>query len=237
MATESEFIADLKLRSQAFGGIDDGNIESFVSSALAQLGQYQPRILTSQRNEVNETGIYDVPDGYVDILRVYDPDDNLNINFVVIIDAEDDAEKLHLRRKQRPSWNELNFQEYYDTPESLSYIRLNSDGYGSFNIEYSVPLTVVGLNVRWIDNAKLYAEYMAYDYKASNIENFVDITDQDPSSGSTTISYSQQEKSFTSKADMKLKQFKERMERPYGTRSMVEPEETSPYVSTRSYRG
>ena len=227
-----ELLTRLRNRSKAFKGTASDSADEFIDSALDEYSLYNPKIIHSLNNPANETGIYDPPENFIDILGVKDSERNIEIDFQVIED-EDGEVKLHLGQRQSPSWQHLDEQEYYQSPTLLSYSIFGSS-YELYNVRYTIPPTIEILNKEGIRDVSLYAEYLAYQDKSSDVQKFIDITDSDPSGESTTVSYSGQAKLYGELAQQKLDQFNKNVEKPVGMRD-TNSSEYRPRYSIRTY--
>ena len=217
--TESELITSLKNRSEAFKGTSGDSISEIIESALSEYSLYNPRVIHSLENEVNDNGIYDTPDNFIAIRQVIDSVTENPIDFEVKENPEGNI-RLYLGRRQVPSTQHLEEQDYYESPSNLSYLFIGS-GYQYFDIVYTVPVTVPSLSVEGVRDVKLYAEYLGLQSKASDISKLIDITESDPAGESTTIRYSGQAKLYHDLADKKLNEFNMNVEKPVGVRSGV----------------
>ena len=222
--TRTELIT-LYRRLPAFKGLVSDDVEMYIDFALNAVEVYAPkRVKLKNIPSTEDAARYDVPEDVITILGAFVTDTNIRIEMREETDPATGARTYLLLQIQVPSWIGLvrdegraGGNESYPTPFSSGY-RYGSfagSGYGTHDLDYTIPLTVEDLGPRQFLAVRLYAEGEAYQYQATKSQHLSDITDREASGASTTLRRSQSGNAFQKLSERRLMEFKREIIRPY----------------------
>ena len=208
----------LKNRSVVINSLADAIIEEFIDQALEVYSERWPEVRWQIDNiVVDGQELYTYPTSAMKITKLRESDTLAEILFQT--EDQDGTNKIRPGNYMRRSYHDLLQKEYYIDPLSVGTAELTGAGYTSFDVEYVMLQTMTTIKDRGLAALALYVEYLAYNYKASDAENYaVSITDADSSGASTTISQGNIGKFYSDQAQGKLNAFNSSVRQPYGTR-------------------
>ncbi|MDE0638145.1 MAG: hypothetical protein OXI43_20080 [Candidatus Poribacteria bacterium] len=236
MATRSEILSQYAKLS-AFRGLTTEDRGTYLDLALEAVETYAPKKVKLKKIPSQDDSRYDVPSNAKLLLGAFVVDTNIRIemreeNELRKVndngDYDEDADPVEMRvyqllQVQVPSYidlvrhEDLSGHQSYPTPYASGYRygTFAGAGYGSHDLEYTVPIEVEDLSTRQLLALRLYAESEAYQYQATKSENLSDITDRDATGESTTLRRSQSGMAFQKLAERKEKEFRREIVRPY----------------------
>ena len=225
MPTRTEFMTRLK-RLSATKGLDPDTLDAFIDDALMALGEHQPQRVLLKKVPVDREaeGFYDVPADAVSVSNLYIHGTDIEIGFEIETDAQTGERKIRVGTIERPQWlfvgGHYGAADYSVNENTFanSARRGVYENYDHFDINYLRSPTFERLAREDIYTLQLYVEYLAYEHRAGEVENLVDIRDGDPSGDMTEIKQSGIGKQFMSLSKGKMDAFMKRAVKPYGIR-------------------
>lgn len=192
--TQSQFITELKLRSDIVSEMTDADIASFISIALRAYSDKDPYEKVSADNAVvSGQDEYDLPANTLKITDVLDSATNEPVRFSVV--DEGSGQKIKLGDKLKRSYADLLQGSFYADPvhqlSSISY------SYTTFDIYYVALQTLASIKETALEVLTFYIEYLSYLKKASVLAaqmsidggEPVSITESDSTGSSTSVNF------------------------------------------------
>lgn len=217
--TKVQFRVRLKLRNP-IKKLADADAENLIDLALEAYSQHFPQFVTQKNITYVDANSYSFPSDGLKLSKVVDADSNNEKTFQVEISTSSvKTYTIGNFASSSPEGDGLTEIDYYVNPTASEYLALSSTGAdGKFNLIYSRLQTVPTISDLSLDTLRSYIEYLYYEDKASDIENYVDIVDREVSGASTTTKASGIQKMFVQMAESKLSEFMKAVQIPYGNR-------------------
>ena len=212
---KNEFITQLRFRSQAARTLPHETLDIFVDMALRAYSEKLPLVKIAKDNETVDSGLYDFPDDAIRILQIVDSASRKPIEFAI---EQNGAKQIRLGSIAGRSYEELLEQPFYGSPLSSS-VSDTVTSFETFDIEYAALHTLSTISEFGVEALTVYIEYLMFQEKASNPEDFVEVVDTDPSGASTTLRNASAGKGYMDMSKAKLEQFNHFMGIAYGVRS------------------
>lgn len=211
--TNLEFKVNLKNRSKTLAGIDSAALDAMIDDALMEYSRIRPRKLIVRNIPVETDGLYSFPTGAIDLLEICA--NGHTVGFEV---ADDGTNKEYrLTGYVFTDFSALTEIPFYES-QNVTQGSTARPAILEFNLTYLVVHTLATISDFDIEAIIAFIEYLAWNLKASQPEEFIELTDTDSTGASSTARADKVQASFEKQAEKKLTDFNRRMGTAYGTR-------------------
>jgi hypothetical protein len=240
--TKTEFISELKTRSNLVSTFSDSDVGDFVDISLRKYSERLPKLKWDIENDVVAgQELYNYPTGALRIISVRNSDGRDEIEWA--IEDQGSGNQIRVGNVVSKSYDDLLEKDFYQNPvvfnksatvdlDVIEGIATEEYGYSQFDIEYAILQTVPTIAEEGLEAISHYVKYLCASYKSeestlnmTDVDNEIPgrIIDSDSSGASTTIEFATQKdvaNSFSNIAEKELEKFLNLTENNtvYGTR-------------------